>query len=492
MTDQHPRLVLGFRRRSLADLAGYDMHAKRAGGDRRHVDLERTHLNRSLLDGKKIGDAREAATDLVVRMAADNLGAKIAGLKKRRRKAELKALMALAGARGPMAAAGEPWDHKNEKPFFDGILSASPTYFAAAQPAVADAIEPGRTLTFEDACRRRGWDAEKIEIWVETARKWLVETFGDDLVDVRLDLDEQTPHIHLLGAPRVVDGKGRHMLSQRQHRVLGERKSDEDERESYERVLDEAAPHFAPLGIVRGDRRAALSRAQVEAAGELTVEALSPAEGRKRAAELIGAAAIERGEMLAQAEAHGEAIRREAEDRAESDVAFAAHRAEVLLGATDLVVDGHVGTREAEPGRLYASRSAPVADFSRRFAPTEHDDSDPPRGLFAAIRGAGVWQHISGLAERLRAVLKREKAVEDREAEIAERARQIAADRARLEADRKAAAEDRVAAAEERADAAFERAEAAQLLERAVAAGDRVAAAELARMKMRARPQREQ
>jgi hypothetical protein len=66
MTDQRPLLVLGFRRRSLADLGGYDMHAKRAGGDRRHIDPERTHLNRSLLDGREIGEAREAATLLVV------------------------------------------------------------------------------------------------------------------------------------------------------------------------------------------------------------------------------------------------------------------------------------------------------------------------------------------------------------------------------------------------------------------------------------------
>jgi hypothetical protein len=390
-----------------------------------------------------------------------------------------------------MAAAGEPWDAKNEKPFFDGILSASPSFFAGPAPADADASEPDQMMSLEVACRRRGWDRDRVELWVETARAWLVETFGDDLVDVRLDLDEQTPHIHFLGAPKVVDGKGRRMLSQRQHRVLGERKSDDDERESYERVIDDAARHFAPLGIVRGERRAALSRAQVEAAAELTVEALSPAEGRRRAAELLGAATIERREMLSQAETDGEAIRRKAEERAETDVAYALHRAEVLVGATDLVVEGHVRSKEGEAGKLYAHRSEPVADFSRRFAPVEHDDAEPPKGFFAAIRGAGVWQQIYGLAERVRAILKREKAVEERETEVAERERRLAAESLKIEADLMAAAADRAAAAEERSDAEFERAEAARMLERAAAAGDRIAVAELAHAKVRARPQQQ-
>lgn len=125
----------------------------------------------------------------------DNLAQKGAGLKRRRRKAELKALRDLAAARGAMAAAGVPWDPKTKTPFYDGLLSASPQFFAAApggaQPPVP---EPGEPLTFEQACARRSWDPGRVEAWVNSARSWLVQTFGDDLVDVRLDVDELTPH----------------------------------------------------------------------------------------------------------------------------------------------------------------------------------------------------------------------------------------------------------------------------------------------------------
>lgn len=484
MSDQRPFLVLGFRRRSLADLAGYDMHATRAGGDRRHVDPARTHLNRSLLEGRAIGEARAAATLLAEQMAVQNLAKKIAGLKKRRRTAEIRALRDLAAARGAMAAAGSPWDAKNSQPFFDGILSASPGFFAAAPGAPPPpAPAPGTPLGLEEACARRGWDPERVERWVDCAREWLVQTFGDDLLDVRLDLDEQTPHIHFVGAPRVVDGKGRAMLSQRQHRVLGERKSNEDERESYERVLDEAAVHFAPLGLVRGARNAARARTRIAAARELTVEALTPAEGRRRGAALLGAAVLERGEILAQAAAEGEALVAAAQTEAGSEVAFAAHRAEVLLGATDLVIEGQLRTRAEAPGTLFATPSAPVAAFSARFAPTEHDPARPQRGLFAALRGTGLMQTMYGLAERMRAIVMREQALEARAAALAARAREV-------EAEGDAAEADRQAAAEERADAAFERAEATALLEKAAAAGDRVAAAELARSRVRGQRQR--
>jgi hypothetical protein len=301
-SDSKPYVVLGIRRRSLADLRGYDMHARRSGGERRHIDASRSHLNRALLGD--IAGAHDAAAFVADELALQHIQQKIAGLKKRRRTKELRALNALAQARGPRAAAGDPWDHKNTEPFFDGLLSASASFFAAGDASRSDgdtdpdadadaATVANKPLTFEDSCRRRGWNPETVESWIASAEAFLRQTFADDLLAMRVDLDETTPHIHFVGAPRALDGKGRTILSQRQHRVLGEAPEFEgDKRTSYERLFDRAAEHFEPLGLVRGRRTAAEKRAHEalgqEAAAAARETPLSPEDGRRLALRIAG------------------------------------------------------------------------------------------------------------------------------------------------------------------------------------------------------------
>lgn len=108
---------------------------------------------------------------------------------------------------------------------------------------------------------------------------------------------------------------------------------------------------------------------------------------------------------------------------------------------------GDVRTKEDAPGTLLARRSEPVAEFSQSFAPMEHDSENPPRGLFAAIRTAGLWQQIGAFADRVRALLRREAQVADRERVVAVRERELDAAIAAIEVDRRAAREDRTVAA---------------------------------------------
>ncbi len=64
------------------------------------------------------------------------------------------------------------------------MLSASPSYFRPKNPL--------KWGTFEK---------EKLKSWVNTARDFLKEKYGDNLVAVDLHLDERTPHIHAIITP---------------------------------------------------------------------------------------------------------------------------------------------------------------------------------------------------------------------------------------------------------------------------------------------------
>jgi hypothetical protein len=179
---------------------------------------------------------------------------------------------------------------------------------------------------------------------------------------------------------------------------------------------------------------------------------LSPDQGRRRAAEIVGRALLQRNEIIASANAEGEMIRPAARAEADDEIAFAEYRAEAFVGAVALVMDGHIRSEKGASDKLIVRSHPSVAAYSSCFAPMEHDPEKPPRGLFAALRTAGLWRQVGLLAERAWALLRREAEVADRERAVEARERQ--------------------------ADVKY--AEAERLLEDAAGAGDRRAAAELA------------
>jgi len=201
-----------------ADLGGYEKPRIRNGGDLGHVDPSRSHLNRPV-----IGEADWAAqtTAMIEDMKAENFADEIETLTQRRRKKQIKERM----AEGPR----DPWRATRHGPLREVILTANRDWFdALPTPAAREA----RAQAFEDA-----------------ARDWLLENFGEDVVHARADLDEQAFHIHAVIVPKVqveLNGTKRWMLQPSKHDLI----------KNYEAAQDSVGQHFAPLGLVRGERRA--------------------------------------------------------------------------------------------------------------------------------------------------------------------------------------------------------------------------------------------
>jgi len=205
-----------------ADIAGYEKHRTRNGGDLGHVDPSRSHLNRPV-----IGEADWAARTIAMieDMKAENFADEIETLTRRRRKKQLKERM----VEGPR----DPWRATRHGPMREVILTANRDWFdALPTPASREA----RAQAFEDA-----------------AKDWLLENFGEDVVHARADLDEQAFHIHAVIVPKVqvdLNGTKRWMLQPSKHDLI----------KNYEAAQDSVGHNFAPLGLVRGEQRAAAVR----------------------------------------------------------------------------------------------------------------------------------------------------------------------------------------------------------------------------------------
>jgi hypothetical protein len=77
-----------------------------------------------------------------------------------------------------------------------------------------------------------------VELWRKPSFEWLSETFGENIVDCRLHLDEMTPHIHAIVVPLTEDGRlAAYEMFSKQSLI--------DMQNSYAAKLE-------PLGIVRG------------------------------------------------------------------------------------------------------------------------------------------------------------------------------------------------------------------------------------------------
>lgn len=196
-------------------LGKFEMHRNRRGGDLGHVD--RTRKNR-LLAGDEDWAAKASARIDEIRY--DNYNREIAALEKRKRKKDLMTRM----VEGPR----DPWRDSKHGPMRELILMANKGFFGSDLDGFFGA-------------------ANGIEQRFETlAIEWLKKTFGDDLVHARADLDETAYHIHAVILPVETTKDGRTMVQPSKHALIAD----------YEHFQDEIGNAFAPLGLIRGERRA--------------------------------------------------------------------------------------------------------------------------------------------------------------------------------------------------------------------------------------------
>ncbi|RJL05891.1 Pre (Mob) type recombination enzyme [Paracoccus aestuarii] len=201
-------------------LPTFEMHRHRRGGDCGHVDPSRKN---KLLHGSETWAAEAAARIDEIRF--ENYNQELAALEKRRRKTErLNRIV-----EGPR----DPWRASEHGPMREMILTANKDFFASDLSSFfgeADGLE------------------QQFE---EVALAWLKQTFGDDLVHARADLDETSYHIHAVILPIETGKDGRRMVQPSKHAVIAD----------YEHFQDEIGKVFAPLGLKRGEERAKAGRA---------------------------------------------------------------------------------------------------------------------------------------------------------------------------------------------------------------------------------------
>lgn len=190
-----PSCCLKYKKMNARDIAGMMRHDARRVGHR-HVDLDRSHLNRTLVgQGSDILGAikaREAATGAVIRSNVD-------------------------------------------EPYVYGLATTSPEYFRD------EGQGPGE------------WNPEKLEAWTEATLKYLKRQFGENLVWASIDLDEATPHIDFTVVPIVEQRrKGGKTVQAVSPRTLFWSNSYGKEKgfAAYQTTYAEALAH---LGIVRGE-----------------------------------------------------------------------------------------------------------------------------------------------------------------------------------------------------------------------------------------------
>ena len=198
-------------------LAGFEAHRTRKGGDLGHVDETRSHLNRPLI-GKP--DWAQTAWEEISEMRAENFVLELDRLKKRRRKADI--------ARRLKEGPRDPWRSSKNGPLREVILTVNKRWFDLDLGAFLGQSGPSLEQQFE-----------------ERAVEWLTETFGDDCIHARADLDEQTYHIHAVILPRAVTDDGRRMVQPSVHPVI----------RHYEEGQDSVGEWFQSIGLRRGEKR---------------------------------------------------------------------------------------------------------------------------------------------------------------------------------------------------------------------------------------------
>jgi hypothetical protein len=159
------RVVLRFEGIGPKNLAGYEKHRKRVGGDIGHI-LKKPPAPNSLL----IGDEDWAAKALaeIAEMKAQNFADELEALQARKRKKDIQKRL----AEGPH----DPWRPTRHGPMREVILTANKDWFNADPAAVFDeGVEQNQRIT----------DLERRSI------EWLREHIGRDVIHARADHDEE-------------------------------------------------------------------------------------------------------------------------------------------------------------------------------------------------------------------------------------------------------------------------------------------------------------
>lgn len=177
------------------------------------------------------------------------------------------------------------------------------------------------------------WDGRKVEAWAQTALKFVQKEWGPALRYVRIDFDEDGPHLHAVAAPWVKtqtpNGAEQKVMVPRKFRASAD----------LEKAQDRAGEAFAHLGIVRGERRAE-ARRQAKAEGrepEPKRGHVTPRRWRQQMAEKearLERQAEELREAAAKVAVSATAIRSvslTAEERAKVDGAYATVKEAAIL-----------------------------------------------------------------------------------------------------------------------------------------------------------------
>lgn len=199
------------------DLAGYEKHRRRIAGDLGQCELNPETPNRRLLGSESWA---QDAWDEIQDMRHGNHLLELEQLRRRRRKTELRNAL----FRGPR----DPWRATRHGPLREIILTVNKKWFDEDLTEFLGEDGPTREKQFE-----------------ERAKAWLLETFGDDCVHARADLDETTYHIHAVIIPRAVTKDGRRMLQPAVHPLI----------RHYEKAQNDVGKWFAEIGLRRGERR---------------------------------------------------------------------------------------------------------------------------------------------------------------------------------------------------------------------------------------------
>lgn len=204
------------------DLAGFEKHRRREGGDLGHINDTPPQPNTRLIGPENWA---ELARKQIRNMALANHARKLESLERRRRRAEAELVL----AEGPQ----DPWRPTRHGPMREIILTANKAWFE-------DDLDD---LFIDDLTTRP--KATRQQQFEERGVAWLIARFGDDCVHARADHDEETYHIHAVILPRAVSKDGRQVLQPSVHPMI----------RNYEAAKDDVGEWFQSIGLTRGRKR---------------------------------------------------------------------------------------------------------------------------------------------------------------------------------------------------------------------------------------------
>lgn len=231
--DKRYPVVLRFEGFGPENLAGYEKHRKRLGGDLGHVLKYPPAPNRILIGSE---DWAVKALAEIKAIKAQNFAAELEALEKRNRKKDIQQRL----AEGPH----NPWRPTRHGPMREVILTVNKEWFDADPAAVFDeGVDKNQRIA----------DFECLSI------AWLKKKFGNDVIHARADLDEDAYHIHAVVMPRALVEMTRTNKKTGEKKVIATRlmlqPSKFDVIKKYEHAQDSVGEWFAEIGLDRGEKR---------------------------------------------------------------------------------------------------------------------------------------------------------------------------------------------------------------------------------------------